>query len=176
VVGSHFLGMVEVKDYPVTMPVQVVPQPVTGTVGELSLLGYSIEQPFTRSVTLRFHLYWRLTAQPARDGVLFMHIYDSNGKLIAQDDNPPEQGKRSTLTYRPGEGIDQIHRVVMPADAPSGPYRLFAGVYDRAGGARWPAAQDGAAAKDDLLFLGTLDLPDLPPVYKVFVPYVVQGQ
>jgi hypothetical protein len=172
------LGLVQVNDFPISPVAQTIPQPVSGKVGELILLGYSLGQPFQRTVTLRFQLYWRVESEPARDGVLFLHVFGPDGKKVAQDDNPPEQGKRSTLTYRPGEGISQIHRLVIPKDAPAGQYALYAGVYNRGGEkARWPAQQNGAPARDDLLYLGTLTLPELPELsFRAFIPLVEIGK
>ncbi len=163
--GPVFLGWVEVRDYPRTPVAQEVAQRVEATVGDLDLLGYSMGQPFTRSLPLEFHTYWRVNADPTRDGVLFLHLIAPDGKLAAQDDSPPEQGQRSTLTYRVGDGIDQVHRLVLPPNAPGGEYRVYAGVYNRGDMARWPAAVDGAPAQDDLAYLGSLRLPPLRATY-----------
>ena len=176
---GFLLGIVHVQDYPLTPMRAVVQHPVSGSVGsagELTLLGYSLQQPFVRGVTLRFELCWRVESQPKGDGVLFLHLVGPDGQKVAQDDNPPEQGARSTLTYRAGEGINQIHRLVIPEDAPGGTYTLYAGVYDRTTLTRWPAQQNGTQARDDLLYLGTITLPDLPQYnYHNYVPIVVQG-
>jgi hypothetical protein len=129
------------------------------------LLGYSLGQPFTRSLPLEFHTYWRVNADPTRGGVLFLHLIAPDGRLAAQDDSPPEQGQRSTLTYRVGDGIDQVHRLVLPPNAPGGEYRVYAGVYNRGDMTRWPAAVDGAPAQDDLAYLGSLRLPPLRATY-----------
>ncbi len=173
------LGLVRVREFPFGPVPADIAHPVSGDAGPLRLLGYSLNEPFERGVTLRFHLYWRVTSQPDRDGVLFLHVIGPDGKMVAQDDNPPEQGKRPTLTYRPGEGIDQLHRLVIPGDALAGQYRLYAGVYDRNGGQRWPARQDGAPAQDNLLYLGSLTLPPLPDhsqlTEQAYLPLVIRG-
>ena len=173
---SLILGLVQVEDYK-TSPLKVQPQhAVNAQVGEFQLLGYSLNQLMVRGVTLNFHTLWRVTEQPTRDGVLFLHILTLDGKPVAQDDDPPEQGKRSTLSYRVGDGIDQVHQIVFPPDTPSGDYLLYAGIYDRGGVTRWPVQQDGAPAQDDLVYLGKINLPDLPGKYRAFLPIVVHGQ
>ncbi|MCL4504747.1 MAG: glycosyltransferase family 39 protein [Chloroflexi bacterium] len=173
------LGIVQVTGFPFTPVATDIPNPVEGKVGELQLLGYSLDRAIERNVTLSFHLYWRVLEQPARDGVLFLHVIGPDGKMAAQDDNPPDQGKRSTVTYRPGEGIDQLHRLVIPGDAPGGNYRLYAGIYDRGSQERWPAQQAGTPAQDNLLYLGTLNLPALTDYsdlrQHVFIPLVLNG-
>lgn len=171
------LGLVEVRDYPMTPVASTSQHPVSGQAGELTLLGYALDTPLERGTTLRYRLFWRVESPPTRDGVLFLHVMGPDGKPVAQDDNPPELGQRSTLTYRAGEGIEQLHRLVIPPDAPGGEYRLLAGVYNRADIVRWSAQQNGAPAQDDLLVLGTFTLPNLPEYsYKIYIPMVIQGE
>lgn len=159
-VDGAFLGLVRIEDYPRTTVAAQVQYPVNARVGELSLLGYSVNGPVARGRTYDFITHWRVEQTPARDGVLFLHMIGPDGQLVSQDDNPPIlDGKvRSTLTYRPGDGIDQAHRLSLPSDLPPGEYKLFTGIYDRAGGLRWPAQQDGQPARDDLILLGTITL------------------
>ena len=165
VIGRAQLGMVEVRDYPRTPVATEIPSRVNAQVGELKLLGYGLSQPFIRSTPLDLYTYWQVESDVTRDGVLFLHVIGPDGRLVAQDDNPPEYGKRSTLTYRPGDGIEQLHRFVLPFIAPGGEYRLYAGVYNRSDIVRWPAFQDGAPARDDLVYLGSFNLPPLNTLY-----------
>ncbi|MCL5998732.1 MAG: glycosyltransferase family 39 protein [Chloroflexi bacterium] len=176
VMDSTLLGLVEVKDFPLSPVANEIPHRVNATVGEFSMLGYGLYQPPTRTVLLEFHTYWRADTTPTRDGVIFLHLMGPDTQT-AQDDNPPEQGRRSTLSYRPGEGIDQIHRIIIPVDWPGGKYRLYAGIYDRASLDRWMVKQDGQPARDNLVYLGTIDLADLQdlPGIKTFLPMIVHG-
>ena len=180
-IDSAWIGVVRIENYP-SSPVptaQQIAHPVNASAGEIRLLGYSVEQPIARAVTLNFHTYWQVDAQPTRDGVLFLHSdRDSCRPTCPQDDNPPERGLRSTLSYRPGDGIDQIHQLVLPADAPGGEYKLYAGIYDREGFARWPATNNGTPAQDDLIYIGSFTLPDLPPPpdyrYRIYLPSLMR--
>lgn len=165
VIGRTQLGLVEVRDYPRTPVATDIPYRVDARAGELRLLGYGLSQALVRSTPLDLRTYWQVESNVTRDGVLFLHVIGPDGRLVAQDDNPPEYGKRSTLTYRPGDGIEQLHRFVLPFLAPGGEYRLYAGVYNRSDVVRWPASQDGAPAKDDLIYLGSFYLPPLNVLY-----------
>lgn len=173
---SLVLGLVRVADYPASPVPITIQHAVPATVGDLALLGWSLDRATVRDTTLEFRTLWRVDARPKRDGVLFLHVFAPEGSTAqqpyVQDDNTPEYGKRFTLTYRPGEGIDQLHRVVLPPDAPAGEYKLFAGVYDRDKGCcRWSAQQNGQPAKDDLVYLGSFSLPKLPElIFKTYVP------
>jgi 4-amino-4-deoxy-L-arabinose transferase-like glycosyltransferase len=161
VAGSTMLGFVRILDYE-RMPVTNNPQhPVNGKVGEIALLGYSMAGEWGRGKTHDVFTHWRVDATPQRDGVLFLHVMGPSGQLVSQDDNPPlvNGNARSTLTYRAGDGIDQLHRIELKPDLPAGEYTLYAGIYDREGGARWPAQQGGQPAVNDLVKLGAFTLP-----------------
>jgi hypothetical protein len=161
VAGSTMVGFVRILDYE-RMPVTNNPQhPVNGKVGEIALLGYSMAGEWGRGKTHDVFTHWRVDATPQRDGVLFLHVMGPSGQLVSQDDNPPlvNGNARSTLTYRAGDGIDQLHRIELKPDLPAGEYTLYAGIYDREGGARWPAQQGGQPAVNDLVKLGAFTLP-----------------
>ena len=154
------LGLLRIEDHP-RMPVaDRVQHPSDARVGELQLLGYSANQQPRRGQVTDFITHWRVIERPARDGVIFLHLTSAQGRLISQDDNPPivDGLVRSTVTYRSGEGINQLHRLEIPRDLPAGQYSLYAGVYDRQSIARWPAQQNGLPAKDNLVLLGTITI------------------
>jgi len=156
-VDGMLLGLLRVEDYPYEPVARQVQHPLAGRAGELELLGYSVSGMLQRGRVVEFITHWRAIGTPKRDGTIFLHMLSEQGQLISQDDNPPivDGLARSTLTYRPGEGINQIHRLAIPADLAPGQYRLYAGIYDRQGLERWPAQQNAQPAKDNLIYLGT---------------------
>jgi hypothetical protein len=161
-VDGTWLGFVRIDEFPRSPIPTHIANPVNARVGEYTLLGYAIDEPIARGVTLNMHTFWRADAPPTRDGVLFLHTdRDDCRPTCPQDDNPPERGQRSTLSYRAGEGVDQIHKIIFPPNAPAGEYKLYAGIYNKQGLARWPAQQNGQPAKDDLVYLGSVTLPEL---------------
>jgi hypothetical protein len=177
-IDSLMLGLVRVTELPASPMPDNIQHTIQATIGDLTLLGWTLEGEATRDVTLNFHTLWQVDARPQRDGVLFLHVFAPDGyaaqQPIAQDDNTPEYGKRLTVMYRPGDGIDQLHRVVLPPDAPAGEYKLFVGVYDRDKACcRWPATQNGQPIKDDLVFVGSFHLPKLPDLtYRTYLPVI----
>lgn len=158
-VERALLGFVRLEDYPRTPVATAVQHPVNAQVGEITLLGYTLPGPLERGKTYDVLTHWRVDAQPRRDGKLFLHVLTADGRLIAQDDSGPFQGARSTLTFRPGDGIDQVHRIALPVDLPAGEYVLWAGIYNSDDLQRWPASQDGRPAPNDIVKLGTFTLP-----------------
>jgi len=159
-VDGTLLGLLRVEDYPYVPIAERIQYPSNARVGELQLLGYSANGQPRRGQVNDFITHWRIAETPQRDGVIFLHMLDAHGKLISQDDNPPIVNGlvRSTTTYRPGEGINQLHRLEIPARLSPGQYQLYAGIYDRQSMVRWPAQQDGQPARNDLVFLGIITI------------------
>lgn len=81
---------------------------------------------------LRVSLLW---SSPARiitqDYVVFVHLLDSDGMLLASHDGPPASGRRATSTWQPGEKILDVHAFQMPAVLDSDRFTLSVGMYAR---------------------------------------------
>jgi uncharacterized membrane protein len=159
-VDGTVLGIIRVEDYPRTPVSTDIQHSVNATVGDVTLLGYTARVPFERGKTNVVFTHWRANAPLRRDGKLFLHIIGPDGALVAQDDDAPFDGQRSTLTFRRGDGIEQTHIIDLKPDLPAGTYTLYAGIYDADGAqARWPSRQNDAPALNDLVKLGTFTLP-----------------
>jgi len=93
----------------------------------------SLWQPVSdHTVTLRWY-----AAEPVpTDYTIFLHLRDADGQLVAQADGPPLGGWYPTSWWVPGEWVTDDHAFPLPADTPPGDYRLVAGLYDPATGAR----------------------------------------
>ena len=78
----------------------------------------------------------------ASDAVLFSHVLDGAGGLLAQRDSldAPSWG------WQTGDLFVQIHALAVPATAAPGDYATVAGFYDRATGVRLPASAGGDTA------------------------------
>jgi len=75
--------------------------------------------------------------------------------LLALDETPLSSDDGlwvDPLTLRPGDRFLQVHHLVLPHDAPGGPYLLELGLYDPMTGSRWPIMEAaGQSASDRLL-------------------------
>lgn len=60
----------------------------------------------------------------------FVHLLDDAGRVVAQDDHIPLQGRRPTTTWAAGEVIEDTYTLSLPADLAGGRYRLEIGLYD----------------------------------------------
>jgi hypothetical protein len=70
------------------------------------------------------------------DYTVFLHLRDESGNLVAQADGPPLDGWYPTSWWTAGEWISDTHTFALPVETPPGVYRLVAGLYDPATGAR----------------------------------------
>ncbi len=98
--------------------------------------------------TLSLVTHWRQEADP-RPVKIFIHLLDADGRIAAQWDGLGAiwQG------WRPGDQLQQIHDVPLPADLPPGSYEIRAGLYHPDTGQRWQTA-DGA----DFVIIGQIEI------------------
>lgn len=87
---------------------------------------------------VRVELFWRVTASLNRDLLVFAHLIDERGQIVAQHDGP--LGPLPTSAWQPGEARRSRFAVLVPPGAPPGAYRLALGVWDPASGERLPLA------------------------------------
>ena len=83
-------------------------------------------------------VYWRVERAPDADYTVFVHLLDSNGRLVAQADAPPQLGYYPTSFWESGEVIVDSRALVVPHDAPPGEYTIAIGLYVLATGQRLP--------------------------------------
>ena len=101
------------------------------------------------------NLVWQAAARSPASYSVFVHLIDDTGRIAGQSDALPA-GDRPTNQWLPGEVIVDAHNLT----APSGTYRLFAGMYDPVTGLRLPARDaQGLPLPGDEVPLGEVVLP-----------------
>ncbi|MCS7178774.1 MAG: hypothetical protein RML46_08375 [Anaerolineae bacterium] len=124
----------------------------------IRLLGYSLgKRTWHPGETITLTLFWQPREAIQPNLVVFVHVLDKQGNLVAQHDGVPDQGRRPTPFWQPGVLVVDSHPVPLPADLPPGDYALWVGMY------RWPELQrlriqEGAAAGNDRIFLETIQV------------------
>lgn len=106
--------------------------------GALRLNGLALDTPLDQlraGETLALRLAWEAQAQPAEDYTIFIHLRAANGDLVAQADSQPLDGRYPTGNWGAGEQVVTAHQLLLPQDAPPGPYSLAVGMY------RWPSLE-----------------------------------
>jgi hypothetical protein len=104
----------------------------------------AVDLALRASDALAFTLNWRAETQLDPDLALFVHVLDASGALVAQSDGDALNGLAPAFTWQPGQWVDDPRAVLLPAGA-RGRYRVVAGLYSRASGARVPVDGRDAA-------------------------------
>lgn len=101
---------------------------------------------------------WRALGTPTARYIVFVHLFGPGGSLVAQDDREPLDGLQPTDTWTPGLVLWDRHRVTIPPGAPTGTYRVWAGMYLRDVG-RLPVIDPGSAVvQSDSVLLAEVEV------------------
>lgn len=118
--------------------------PVGVPFGEAIVLeGYALRpSPDELELVLR----WLPTGPIDADYTVFVHLVERGDRASrwAQDDAPPLGGRWPTSMWLDGVALNDVHRLRLPADRPTGDYQIYVGLYDPISGARLnlPDGQD----------------------------------
>ncbi len=96
-----------------------VPNPVNAQFdGLVNLRGYALSATDTRpGEVLELDLYWEVTARPPGDFLLFVHLIDENGLMVAQRDTHPGLGKFPSSQWQPVDRFHETIRLPIPETA-----------------------------------------------------------
>ena len=143
------------------VPVPDVSKPVALDRG-ISLLGYDLsltqDRPQGAGSRLGVYLYWRATEPLTQSLKAFVHLTDSQGRMLAQHDSVPALWSRPTQNWEPGETVVDFHWMHLRDDAPSDTYTATAGLYEETTGDRWPVLDASGEPSDDYVTLTQIEL------------------
>jgi len=109
---------------------------------------------------LKATLWWKCLKPPGRRYTVFLHLYNADGKLVAQKDSQPASDHLPTVFWHGGDVVRDQRAIELPADLPPGRYTIAVGLYDPQTMARLPAiAPDGTRYTDDAVVLEERALP-----------------
>jgi 4-amino-4-deoxy-L-arabinose transferase-like glycosyltransferase len=119
-------------------------KPIDATfVERIRLIAFELDASTLRpGATVHLVLYWKALDRLERDATVFVHLYGADGKLWAQQDNPPVHGTFPTSQWEANEIIVDSYDVWIPPDAPAGDYTLMVGMYDAQTSQRWNVVDD----------------------------------
>jgi hypothetical protein len=113
---------------------------------EIALVGY--EAALVEDA-LEVTLYWRAEKPPEHSYTVFVHLLDGSGRLVGQQDGPPDGGEYPTDFWAAGELIADSHQLPPGAgEIPPGEYRLAVGLYRPDSGTRLPVSGPGEHSGD----------------------------
>jgi hypothetical protein len=100
------------------------------------LVGYDLPDAILASQDIPLILYWRVVGQTDKDYVVFIHLLDNEGRLVAQHDSPPASGDRATTSWVRDEYIVDAHALHWVEAGYRGPASIEVGLYDPLSGQR----------------------------------------
>ncbi len=96
----------------------------------IRLVGYAVEPAQAQpGAIINVKLYWQADNRPDLPYTVFVHLMDEKGGLQAQDDSMPAANTLPTSCWLPGEVVEDVHSVTVPAHAPTGDYAVHVGIY-----------------------------------------------
>jgi hypothetical protein len=121
----------------ITAPLRALtPPPIDSEIGvrlgDYTVLGISVE-PGTSNLSpgtpVTVLLVWHAERETRTSYHVFLHLLDSDGRLIAQSDGIPANWTRPTTGWLPGEYVTDVRVLTIPPDAGEGRYTLLTGMY-----------------------------------------------
>ncbi|MCC6166566.1 MAG: hypothetical protein IT329_04995 [Caldilineaceae bacterium] len=140
-------------------------QPLDYRLGDLATLtGYTPAlRPIAAGSAISLMLQYRVLQPGSQNLTRFVQLLDPANQVIAQQDSLPAQGDNPTWAWVTGETVVDPVTLTLPPDTPPGRYRLVAGLYDAAGGARLPVyTAGGAAVPEQWAILGDVEITASP--------------
>jgi hypothetical protein len=107
-------------------------QPQAAIFGEnIQLTGSRIRTPqLGPGSTLALDLFWQAIKPVSTDYTVFVHVRrTSDGAQIAANDSPPANGTAPTSGWAVGQVITDARGVAIPANAVTGTYHIYVGLY-----------------------------------------------
>ncbi|MBN1937709.1 MAG: hypothetical protein JW934_23830, partial [Anaerolineae bacterium] len=96
----------------------------------ITLLGFDLDETtLSASDALSLILYWQARQEMDASYKVFVQLVGADG-VLAQIDAAPANNTRPTTGWIAGEVVADPYTLVLPADAPPGPYQLITGLYD----------------------------------------------
>jgi hypothetical protein len=140
----------------IPQPEGVMGQPQTAVTadlgGQMRLLGYDLQR---NGAAVKVTLFWEALAPMDDDFTTFVHLLDAGGRLLAQVDGQPQDGRYPTVIWDAGEVVLDPKVLALPVENAEGPLALVAGAYRLPGGER--LALDSGADGIPLATFETLD-------------------
>jgi hypothetical protein len=122
-----------------------------GDLGGLVFYGTTISQTTLKSGASSYlDTFWMMRRAITPPLKIFVHATAPDGQIVTQWDGLDV----NIATLEPGDFFIQRHHLRMPADLPSGPYRISLGAYHPDSGARLTSQVDGRLI--DSVVVGTL--------------------
>ncbi len=138
------------------MPARVMTEALPSTATTISadfdgmarLIGYDVHRGDQQ---LSIDWYWQRGNQVDQPYVVFNHLIDAQGQIVAQQDARPQAGQLLMTCWQPNEVYTDRHSIDLSSPLANGPYRLQMGLYNAVTGQRVPVSQSQESQGDNLV-------------------------
>jgi len=96
---------------------------------------------------------WRSLTPASMDYTLFVQTLSAEGRLVAQQDGPPLDGRYPTSAWSVGDVVSERRSVTLPDTIAPGTYSVIVGWYAQPSGERLPTVPEHS---DRAVPVGTL--------------------
>lgn len=120
---------------------------------DIRLTAHEMQLEGAESAELVVTLYWAADAPLAENYTVFVHVLDENGRLIAQQDNQPNNGLYPTTAWQTGVVVQDRYFIPLPAGNSESTVQV--GMYLWPSLERLPVTQDGVFVGETAV-LGTI--------------------
>jgi hypothetical protein len=115
------------------------------------LRGWELAGVATPGAALELRLTWHALGRQNRDWWVFLHLVDSQGRIVAEADAEVGAGRFPMLQWVAGDWVEDTHVLALPPAMEPGAYELRLGLwYPQTGRRARIYAQDGDLAGDYL--------------------------
>ncbi|MCS7062245.1 MAG: hypothetical protein RMN25_13950 [Anaerolineae bacterium] len=159
-IGEYNFGSIRLPLYHITdWPVREAPwQSIDAVFGDqLRLTGFWSSAQSYAGDWFYVVLLWQPIRVPDAAYRVFIHVLDTEGRIVFQKDKLPLNSLIPMTRWRPAQTIRDPYATVVPPDTPAGLYRIVVGVYDESG-ARLPVRSDRATDSRDAVSLGMVQV------------------
>jgi mannosyltransferase len=101
-------------------------------------------------------LQWSAPQKPTANYKVFVHLLDSNGRIVSQRDSEPLDGFKPTSSWFPNQPVEDSIGLLVPPHTPLGEYTVEAGLYRPEDGTRLLINKGYSEGSPDRLILGTV--------------------
>jgi 4-amino-4-deoxy-L-arabinose transferase-like glycosyltransferase len=158
----HINGVAYAWIYPAVIVRGGLPEgaiPLGVRMGDVVVLeGYAVRPAADHPHGLDVALYWRALRSNLPEYFVYVRAVDGAGTIYARADAPPVMGFLPTYRWKAGQLIEDVQRLIRPAETPPGRYQLEVGMYDPQSWAVLPPTQ-GARGGGGGLILEEVALP-----------------
>jgi hypothetical protein len=151
--GEVALVPLQWPQFPLTSPVEAVFEDMI-RLRDIQIPETAVHPGGVLTVTAQ----WEALSDIAEDYTGYVHLVDSTGAKVTQDDHPPLNGHYPTRLWSQGAVVSDPYCLELPDDLEEGTYELWAGFYRPESIQRLRAVspRTGERWKDDQVYLGTL--------------------